>query len=439
MYLIILQGMKRSYFTTLFLAIAISSIAQHKADIQTDSLKSEHRITFIGDGETPHQDSVRAIIDKFYFDQFRHFQDPRAPYFLFMSKDSKFAMGIGGVVRMRGWYDWGGVIPYNGFIPYAISVPRNDIARKKISTTPAGTALYFRVIGNNHRLGDYQLYIETNFDGYNQVGMKLKKAYATVNDWTIGYANSTFGDPAAFPPLIDAQGPQAEVQTTAVLLRWIHSIDKNWTIAASVETPQSQVGYDNITTSKVEEWAPNLAAFGQFGWGTNQHIRLSGIMRVLPYHNMVSGSNERDIGWGLQLSSIFRPSNSITLYATGNIGRGYGSLTGDLIMGNYDLINNPNVHGEMYAPESFAWYGAIQYHFRPNLFATATVGQERFLPKYNVSGDTYKYGLYSAFNVFWDITPRFEVAAEVNFGKRANFNGESNWARRACLMAQFSF
>ena len=422
-----------------FIPFAVGIKAQHQTEVQIDSLKNSHQINFIGAGKIPHPDSVRAILDKFYIDQFRHLQDPRAPYFMFMSKDSKFAIGIGGVVRMRGWYDWGGVIPYNGFIPYAISVPRNDIARKKISTTPAGTALYFRVIGNNHKLGDYQLYIETNFDGYNQVGMKLKKAYATVNDWTIGYANSTFGDPAAFPMLIDAQGPQAEVQTTAVLLRWMHSFNKNWTIAASVETPQSQVGYDNVTTSKVDDWAPNVATFGQFQWGTNQHIRLSGILRVLPYHDITIGSNEREIGWGLQLSSVARPAKPLTLYATANIGRGYGSLTGDLIMGNYDLINNPNSPGEMYAPESFAWYGAIQYNFKPNIFATATFGQERLLPKYKVSGDTYKYGLYSAFNVFWDITPRFEVAAEVNFGKRTNFNGESNWARRACLMTQFSF
>lgn len=434
------MGMKKIILIVIGLLIcSITANAQHKADTQIDSLQRSHRITFIGDGTVPHQDSVRAILDRFYIDQFRHFQDPRAPYFLFMSKDSKFAMGIGGVVRMRGWYDWGGVIPYNGFIPQAISVPRNDIARRKISTTPAGTALYFRVIGNNHRLGDYQLYIETNFDGYNQVGMKLKKAYATVNDWTIGYANSTFGDPAAFPLLIDAQGPQAEVQTTAVLVRWMHSFNKNWTMAASVETPQSQVGYDNVTTSKVDDWAPNIAAFGQYAWGTSQHLRLSGIMRMLPYHNMINGSNEHKLGWGLQLSSIIRPTNSLTLYATGNIGRGYGSLTGDLIMGNYDLLNNPNTPGDMYAPTSYAWYGAIQYHFLPNLYSTVSFGQERLLPKYNVSGDTYKYGLYSALNIFWDITPRFEVAAEVNFGKRENFNGQSNWARRACVMAQFSF
>lgn len=432
--------MKKTLFIILCLTAIFSTVkAKTSTEIQLDSLKNDHKFIFFGDGENPDKDSIRAVIDMFYIDQFRHFQDPRAPYFMFMSKDSQLAMGIGGVVRMRGWYDWGGVIPYNGFIPYAITVPRDNVNRRKISTTPAGTALFFRVIGRNHKLGNYQLYIETNFDGYNQVGMKLKKAYATVNDWTIGYANSTFSDPTAFPPLIDAQGPQAEVQTTSVLVRWMHSFHKNWTAAASIETPQSQIGVDNTSTGKLSDWAPNIATFGQYNWGQNEHIRLSGIMRVLPYQDLINGSNEHKIGWGVQLSTIFRPSDKLTIYGAANTGRGYGSLTGDLIMTNFDLINNPNKPGEMYAPASWAWYGAIQYHIRPNLFISTTLGQERFSPAHDVEPATYKYGLYSAMNVFWDITPRVQVAAEINLGKRQNFDGNHNYARRACLMTQFSF
>lgn len=431
--------MKKTFLIMFCCAITFITSAKSNHEIQLDSLKENHKIILFGEGNNPGHDSIRALVEMFYMDQFRHFQDPRAPYFLFMSKDSQLAMGIGGVVRMRGWYDWGGVIPYNGFIPYAISVPRDGVNRRKISTTPAGTALYFRVIGRNHKLGNYQLYIETNFDGYNQVGMKLKKAYATVNDWTVGYANSTFGDPTAFPPLIDAQGPQAEVQTTAVLVRWMHSFNKNWTMAASVEAPQSQVGFDNKTTGKLNDWFPNIAAFGQFGWTENQHIRLSGIMRVLPYQNLINGSNEHRVGWGLQLSSIWRATDKLTLYGTANTGRGYGSLTGDLIMTNFDLVNNPDDPGAMYAPASWAWYGAVQYHFKPNLFMSATIGQERFSPAHDIEPTTYKYGLYSAMNIFWDITPRVQVAAEINLGKRQNFNGDHNYARRACLMTQFSF
>lgn len=51
----------------------------------------------------------------------------------------------------------------------------------------------------------------------------------------------------------------------------------------------------------------------------------------------------------------------------------------------------------------------------------------------------YKYGLYGAANVFWNLTPRIQVGAEFNIGKRQNFNGMRRWARRVGAMCQFSF
>lgn len=38
----------------------------------------------------------------------------------------------------------------------------------------------FRVLGRNKSLGDYQLYIETNFNGYASRDFHLKKAYAML-------------------------------------------------------------------------------------------------------------------------------------------------------------------------------------------------------------------------------------------------------------------
>ena len=183
-----------------------------------------------------------------------------------MSRDANFVMGLGGVVRMRGWYDWDGGMPNNGFIPYNIAIPKNPARSKWLGSTPAGTALYFRVLGTNARVGDYQLYIEANFDGYNQRGFLLKKAYATINDWTIGYAHSTFSDPLAEPLLVDGQGPNAYVSTTAVLVRWMHNLRKDWIMAASMEMPQAFVGANGTTTQSVDDWMPNVAAFSQYGY-----------------------------------------------------------------------------------------------------------------------------------------------------------------------------
>lgn len=198
----------RNIIAAASVAFGISAHATSPADIFTDSLKASHRIIPLpGSEEAVSMDSMRRVIDKFYYDQFRNFQDPAAPYFLFMSRDANLAMGIGGCVRLRGWYDWGGAIPANGFVPALIPMQPEPTQMRRLGSTPAGTSLFFRVIGHARANINYQIYIETNFNGYNGRDLHLKKAYAIINDWTVGYANSTFSDPAALPPRSMPRGP----------------------------------------------------------------------------------------------------------------------------------------------------------------------------------------------------------------------------------------
>ena len=384
-------------------------------------------------------DSVRRLISSFYYDQFRHFSDPAAPYFLFMSKDAQLAMGIGGCVRMRGYFDWGGAIPASGFAPYLIPMNPNPAKMRHIGTTPAGSTLYFRVLGRNKALGNYQLYIEANFNGYNGVGFQLKKAYALINDFTVGYANSTFSDPMALSPTVDAQGPNNKITPPRVLIRYMPTFRDRWTVAASLETPSKQITTDNTTTEGVDNFLPDFAAFIQYGWSPSQHVRLSGIIRSLGYRDLLKQRNHYEAGWGLMLSSVSHLSRNITLYATANYGKGYASLGGDLLIGNYDLIPDPVEPGRLYRPASYGYSIGLQYNFRPNLFTSVTFSQSRLLPNRPVSGDEYRHGMFGAVNVFWNMTPRMQVGAELDLAQRKNFDKRHRMAKRVGMMAQFSF
>lgn len=416
--------------------------ASSLVDMQMDSLKTNHKIIYI-DGKpydmTEQQlDSLHKLIDMFYFDQFRNFSDPAAPYFLFMSKDSQLAMGIGGCVRMRGWYDWGGAIPSNGFAPYLIPMEPDPTNMKKFGTTPSGSSLFFRVIGRNKKLGDYQLYIEANFNGYGGKDFHLKKAYATLNDWTIGYAPTTFSDPAALPPTVDASGPNNKLSSTSVLVRYLHMLDSHWSIAASIETPASAMTLSD-STKKVSDWLPDAAAFIQYAWGRSEHVRIAAIARTLAYRDLVSRKNHNKLGWGMLLSAVGHPVPSLTLYGNFVTGQGFESLCGDLQVGNYDLIPDPFHQGVMYAPWAIGWNFGIQYNFRPNLFASITFSESRFLPKKGTSGNEYKWGSYLAANVFWNLTPRIQCGLEFDTGERKNIDGQHRRAQRVGAMAQFSF
>jgi len=425
------------------MAATLSGAAQSLSDIQADSLINSHRIITVDDGRINssrnYDPEIRDRFVSFYYDQFRHAQDPEAPYFMFLSKGGDMMMGIGGVVRMRGWYDWGGAIPANGFAPILIPMTYDPSYSRHLGTTPAGTCLFFRMAGRAGVIGDYQVYIEANFNGWQGRDFHLKKAYATIRDFTVGYAASTFSDPAAVPSTVDASGPNNKLSATNVLVRWMPRIGRRWVGAVSVETPGMHIATDGVNTKPCGEWLPDVAAFVQYEWGRSQHVRLAGVVRSLPYRDLNAGRNHNAAGWGVQLSSVSHPADPLTAYVTVNYGAGYAGLGGDLLAGAYDLLPDPATPGLMYAPRSMGWCVGLQYNFRPNLFMTLIGSQNRLLAQKQISPDEYKYGLLGTVNVFWNPLPRIQLGAEFDIAKRQNFSGQHRYARRIGIVGQVAF
>lgn len=417
------------------------SLQTNTADeIKKQKLMESHKIIYFGDdANRAPQDSVETMIQNFYVDQYRHFQDPLAPYFLLMSKDAKLAMGIGGAIRMRGWYDFDGAVPVNGFVPYMIPVPSDPSLRRRLGATPDGSAIFMRVIGRNRTLGDIVGYIQCNFQGDGHT-LKLKKAYVQIKGFTIGYAPSTFQDPDAEAPTIDGAGQNGKTGVTRILVRWDHSFKKSpWSMGASLEMPSSQVDADGVRTKEINDWFPDVAAFGQYNWAHNSHLRLTGLLRVLPYRDLVSAKNKNRIGWGVQLSGVAYPTNRLALYLEANTGQGYLSNMGDLSIGNYDLVASGSTPGELYAPFAMGLNFGAKFNFLPNLYAGLALAEARYFPRYEVKGSEYKYGLYGAVNLFYEPTPRLQVGIEYLIGSRHNFDREHASANRIDALFQFSF
>lgn len=401
-------------------------------------LQREQRVIFVGNGEVGNRDSVAQTIAMFYVDQFRHFQDPIAPYFMLMSKDAKLAMGIGGAVRMRGWGDFGGVMPVNGFVPGMIPVPSDPDRRRRIGGTPGGTALFFKVIGRSS-MGDVTGYIQCDFSGANNVTFTLKKAYVTIDEVTIGYASTTFSDPEAEVPTIDGAGQNGRTSGSAMLVRWMHSFNRHWSMAASVEMPKSQVDADGIDTKRLDDYLPDIDAFVQYGWDRGSHIRLSAMARFIPYKDMVAMCNRTVVGWGAQLSGVWYPTASLGVFGEFNTGHGYSSLMGDLSIGNYDLVADKGVAGRLYAPLAAGLTAGLRYNFTPKIYSTVALGKAAYFPKDQLAPDNYRYGLYGAVDLFYEPTPRLQAGIEYLRGSRHNVSGQSASANRIDILFQFAF
>ena len=410
-------------------------------ELRDARLKESHKIVTVGDGPSAPADSVRRMVEFFYYDQFRHFQDPLAPYFMFMSKDAKLAMGLGGAVRMRVWDDFMGAVPVNGFIPYMIPVPGSAEHRSRIGGTPGGSVLFLRVIARNPVLGDLTAYVQGDFSGSNSGGFTLKKAYVTINDWTVGYASTTFSDAQAETPVIDGGGQTGRTSRSSILVRWLHDVGKSkkWTMAASVELPDSHVDADGVDTKLLNEAWPDVAVFGQYNLPHNGHVRLSGILRGFHYRDLVGGCNRNAVGWGLQVSGAWWVVPRWGIFYEVNGGRGYSSYTADMSVGAYDLVAKGDVPGRLYAPASTAFNLGTRYNFSRSVYACLAFGQVRYRPDYEVDGSDYRRGRFCALNLFWEPTARMQTGVEFLVGQRQNFNRESAEAHRVNMLFQFSF
>lgn len=385
-------------------------------------------------------DSIESLIARFYSDQFRNSRDPEAPYFMFMSRDANLAMGIGGVMNVEGWFDWNGSIPGGKFTTYNIPMMKTPENWRSLGASASGTNLFFTIIGRNTKIGDFMAYIQGGFNGYGNSGFKLKKAWLQWRDFQVGLAPTTFSDPAAQPDVLDPEGSNGKLTRTNVLLRYMHTWKGRWTVAGSVEFPNSQPDVDDKLTSKCNDYVPDIAAFGQYQWDRGlSHVRVGGIIRTMTYQDLVTDRTHHQTGWGAMLSTVVQAGRMLQFTGQASVGQGISAYTGDLSNGNYDLLAIPDEAGRLYAP--FVWSATVgvKATWMNNLTSTVALGTLRNFTKDGAPGDAYHYGQYLAVNTIYKFTPRLQVGLEYLAGKRKNVNGDHSNANRLMALLTVSF
>ena len=292
--------------------------------IQRQKLLERQKI-FTPGGEQE-SDSVRTLMDIFYTDQFRTFRDPEAPYFMMMTKDAHLALGVGGLLTIRGWEDWNGIVEPYVFSPYNIPIPKNPAAMKRLYATPANSGFFFTLLGRNTAVGDFFAYLEGGFRGYNRTDFRIRRAYIRMRGFTAGYALSTFLDAGAMPRMCDGGGGAGTVDRANILVRYQKDFRSGWSVAGGLEFPSTYIADNETSTEACAPYLPDVAAFGQYQWHQGfSHIRLSGLLRTLTYRDLIAGRNHNKTGWGLALSTVVKVIPDLSVYGIAVYGAGHSS------------------------------------------------------------------------------------------------------------------
>ena len=74
-----------------------------------------------------------------------YIHDPKAPRFLLMDKQGKFALGIGGYVRATGEYDFGGIVDDIDFVP--ANIPSSSKIKNQFQMDASTATIFLKLVG----------------------------------------------------------------------------------------------------------------------------------------------------------------------------------------------------------------------------------------------------------------------------------------------------
>ena len=385
------------------------------------------------------QDSL--LIRKMYEANGQHFQDPRAPRFLFMDKEGKVALGIGGYVKGTMSVDMNGISDNLDFVTADIPAPPQSDMRNQFQMDASTSRIFLKLVGADTQVGDFMVYLESDFRGKNghQYDLRLRQAFIQFGGWKVGRAKTTFSDGASAPPTIDFEGPSGSVSTKNTMIQYSHQFGKHWSTAIAIEAPSASYTTDKNLSESIKQRVPDIPTYIQYAWdGGKSHIRLSNLFRFLSYRNLVEGDNKLVFGWASQLSGMITFSPHWKLYYQAAYGKGYADYLNDLGGAGYDLIPDGDT-GNLEAPYALGLVGGIQYNINKNLFLSASFSQCRLYDTESLPGSAYRYGQYVAANVFYEPVNNCMVGFEYLYGNRHNADRTSGDAHRINAMIQYHF
>ncbi len=380
-----------------------------------------------------------------YEDSYRTgFQQVQQPLFILAERNNKFSFGIGGYINLRAGYDFDGIVDNIDFITYDIPIPGTYATKQKLMMDASTSRLFLKGIANTMALGQVEIFVDMDFRGgtAGSYRPRVRSAYAAFMGFTVGRDVTTFCDLDASPKTIDFQGPNAYNFNFATLVRYECNLaGEHLGMGVALEYPKVWGTYGD-TFAAIPQRVPDIPVYIQYEWGRDRqsHVRGSAVFRDIYAHDLTTEKNTALFGWGVQASGRVVGSDWMAVVFNGVYGKGITQYIQDLTGSGLDFTPNPENVAELQTTPMYGWQASAEFAITDRLCVTggySTVHIDNHNGYY--SEQEYKRGEYMFGNIFYNITPRLQVAGEYLYGSRKNVSGMQNHSNRINIMTQFNF
>lgn len=409
---------------------------------ETDTLRSADPS---GKGGTLlRQAVVSSVIEQHRIATRRGRQQASAPSAIFADKDNAFSFAIGGDVAMRASYSFNNAVGNTDMVPYDIPMSSSPDNKQALGFSATTSRIFIRGIANTKRLGEIHIFFDVDFRGGSSTNYtpRCRSGYVSMLGITLGRDVTTFCDLTAAPTTIDFQGPNAYNYYYTTMIRYEHSLlDNHLKMGIAAEMPSVTASYGENFMA-IPQRVPDIPLYIQYAWGKHRqsHIRVSAVFRDMYLANKNNNRSDDLFGWGVQFSGNIHLFKRLQLFMNGTYGEGIARYIQDLATSHLDFTPRPSNIERAQATPMYGWQVAAQYNIFPNLFVSGGYSTVRVCKNKGVfSPNQYRNGEYIFGNIFWNMTPRFTLAAEYLHGSRKNMDGAKAHANRINILAKYSF
>lgn len=358
-----------------------------------------------------------------------------------VSRDSKFVLAAGGMVKLTTGMDWGAPLDDDfAFTTSEISTSPRDGNGAAWRFSAQNSYLFLNAVylpGDRNQVGAY---INFNFNG-KVYTPELQYAYIRWRGLTAGYAYTLFTDMAASASTIDYQGPNSFTgdQMPVVNYEKIFGRGGRFGFGIGMSMPIASITDGNDAAS-VTQRLPDIPAYLQVNWGGSGHFRFSALLRNLYYRDCLASRNVDVIGWGIKGSVVTPIAGALSACAQAAYGKGITSYYQDLTWDGLDLANG--APGRMEALKSWGGYAGLNYDFSPKAHLSCSYS---YLRLYSDGGRlpdcdaAYRYAQYVSGTFLYDISSWLSAGVEYLYGSRRQTDGALFHTSRAQAALMFNF